>query len=138
MKKLLILLIFTVLTIAEVYSQQWVLAGNVNQPGLTPSISISGSNVVWIAGGSGSPKVFKTTNGGVNWTVVQTTGITQELTCVMAFDANTAMVGEGSVNGGARLFKTTNGGANWSVVITTPNNGGFFNGIQFEKQLNNI
>ncbi|HJY63531.1 MAG TPA: T9SS type A sorting domain-containing protein [Ignavibacteria bacterium] len=140
MKKTLFLLLFLTFFIAvNLYSQPlWLLTGNVNQPGLIPSISMCNSNVGWIVGGTGSPKIFKTTNGGVNWTTISTTGITQELYCVAGFDENVAFVGEGVVNGNARLFKTTNGGANWTVVLTTSGNGGFFNGIQFTRANNNL
>ncbi|HEY3250300.1 MAG TPA: T9SS type A sorting domain-containing protein [Ignavibacteria bacterium] len=130
----LLLLLFSV----NLYSQEWVLAGNVTQPGLTPSVSVGSPNVIWIAGGTGTPKIFRSTNGGVNWEVVSTTGITQELTCVAGFDGQMAIVGEGIVNGNARLFKTANGGANWVVVAQTGNNRGFFNGLAFTKDNGNL
>ena len=55
---------------------QWTPAGSVATPGFWPRISVVDSNVVWIAGGSGTtPKVWRTTDGGNNWKVINTTGI---------------------------------------------------------------
>lgn len=113
---------------------QWVSAGNVGQPGATPSISICNGNIAWIAGGTTTPKIFRTTNGGLNWTAISATGISYELSCMAGIDAQTAFVGESVVNGEAKLFKTTNGGANWNALIQTNINGGFFNGLFFTKQ----
>ena len=119
-------------------SQQWFLVSPVNQPGLTPSISVSSMNQAWIVGGSGTPNVFKTDNGGYNWSVIQTAGISVELTCVAGFTGQYAFVGEGILSGNAKLLKTTNGGTNWVVVFETPNNRGFFNGLAFTKANGNL
>lgn len=122
-----------------VISQQWYIVGSVTQPGLTPSISVANINTAWISGGSGNTaKIFKSENGGYNWTSVQTGGISVELNCIAAFTGQYAFVGEGLLSGEAKLLKTTNGGVNWSVVFATPVNRGYFNGLAFTKANGNL
>jgi len=124
---------------SEINAQSWVNAGFVNQPGVRPSISVCGVNDVWIADGSpNNPKIFKTTNGGINWTAVPVTGISQELFCIYALNPGTVFVGEGIYSGNAKLFKTTNGGLNWNVILTTSSNGGHFTGLAFTKYNDNL
>lgn len=138
MKFFTILLLFLALTL-NVYSQSWVLAGSVPSPGTRPSISVSGTNTAWIADGSlNAPKVFRTTNGGVNWTTIPVGGITNELYCIYAINDNLAFVGEGYVSGNAGLFKTTNAGLNWNTILTTGNNNGSFSGLAFTKLNGNL
>lgn len=121
------------------YAQSWLPAGTVTNPGIRPSISVCGENIAWIAdGGTTTPKIFRTTDGGANWITVPTGGIVNEIYCVYAFTGNIAYVGEGVVSGGANLLKTTNAGANWQVVMTTENNRGYFNGLAFTKANGNI
>jgi photosystem II stability/assembly factor-like uncharacterized protein len=138
MNKYLIFTIFLAFTIS-VFSQNWLPAGSVTNPGLRPSISVSSNNIAWIAdGGPTTPKIFRTTNGGTTWDVIPTTGITNEIYCLWGMDAMTAFVGEGVVNGNAKLLKTTNGGANWSVILTTGGNNGHFTGLIFTKGNGNL
>lgn len=125
------------LSLTDGYSQ-WTLAGQVASAGTFPSISVVDQNTVWVAGGiAPNPTVARTTNGGTNWTVIPTTGITLELYCIWAVDANTAFVGDGGASGGlggnARFYKTTNAGQNWTLIASTGGTGGFFNGIVFSK-----
>jgi len=117
---------------------QWTTAGSVTGVGTFPSISVVDQNTVWIAGGpSGVPIVFRTTNGGTNWTSIPTTGISLDLFCVWGVDANTAYVGDGGAAGGAggnaSFYKTTNAGTTWTIVGSTGGTGGFFNAITFSK-----
>jgi photosystem II stability/assembly factor-like uncharacterized protein len=120
------------------HSQNWVPAGTVTNPGIRPSISVSGPNTAWIAdGGTTTPKIFKTTNGGLNWLTVPVAGITNEIFCIWAISADAAFVGEGVVNGGAKLLRTTNGGTNWTVILTTGNSNGHFTGLAFTKGIGN-
>ena len=61
------------------YAQQWVLAGTVTNPGLTPSVSVYDNNVVWIAGGTdNNPKIYQTSNGGAVWNAITTNGTTNQ------------------------------------------------------------
>lgn len=116
------------------FSQQWNNAGVVTSPGITPSISVSSPSSAWIADGSGTtPKIFRTTNGGVNWEQIPVGGIGHELYCVWSINDYTAFVGEGVVSGNANLYKTTNAGVNWISVMQTGNNRGYFNGLAFTK-----
>jgi photosystem II stability/assembly factor-like uncharacterized protein len=138
MKKLIIILT-AVINISAIYAQSWVSAGMVTDPGVRPSISICSPNIAWVAdGGTTTPKIFRTTNGGLNWTVIPTTGITNEIFCVWAMTENTAFVGEGVVNGSAKLLKTTNAGVNWVTILTTDANGGHFTGLAFTKGNGNL
>ncbi len=117
-----------------IFSQQWVNAGFVSNPGLVPSISVSSPVSAWIADGSGNtPKVFRTTNAGLTWLQVPVGGISNELYCVWSINDNAAFVGEGVVSGNANLYKTTNAGLNWVSVMQTGNNRGYFNGLAFTK-----
>ncbi|MBN1633209.1 MAG: T9SS type A sorting domain-containing protein [Ignavibacteria bacterium] len=140
MKK--IYLVFTVLMIINfasifsnnIYAQKWTLAGQIQSPGLEPSISVIDEYNVWIAGGTpDTPRVYKTTNGGMNWIELPTTGISKELYCIWAVNPTTVYVGEGILSGNAKLFKTTNGGDNWTVALTTNPNQGYFNSIVFSN-----
>jgi photosystem II stability/assembly factor-like uncharacterized protein len=57
-----------------------------------------------------SGKVFKSTNGGVNWFSAQT-GITSKLNSVYTFtDAIAIAVGDNGI-----IIKTTNGGNSWNI-----------------------
>ncbi len=123
----------------NIYSQNWLPAGSVTNPGSKPNISVSGTNTAWIADGSlNAPKIFRTTNGGATWTVIPVTGIANELYCIYGITDNLAFAGEGYVNGNASVYKTTNAGANWTPILTTSSNGGHFTGLAFTKLNNNI
>jgi photosystem II stability/assembly factor-like uncharacterized protein len=142
MTKIILILIFFTLSLTLPYtliSQTWQPAGVVTNPGLSPSIGVSGIISVWIAGGSSNaPKVFRSTNGGVNWQSVPTGSIAREIYCVYTLNDNLAFVGEGEVNGNASLYKTTNAGVNWAPILTTSGNGGHFTGLAFTKLNGNI
>ena len=119
------------------YSQKWVHAGSVPDPGIQPTISTIDGNTAWIAGGPpGIPKVYRTSDGGENWVDLPTGGITRELYCLWAINAYTAFVGVGNMTGYAGLYKTTNTGLNWSLVLETGQNMGYWNGIMFSKRNN--
>jgi photosystem II stability/assembly factor-like uncharacterized protein len=128
-------IILSVLTLKISYSQSpWVLAGSVPNPGASPNISVPAWDVAWIADGTANaPKIFRTTNGGLNWTVIPVTGISHEIYCIWGMTANLAFAGEGIVNGNANLFMTTNGGINWVSILQTGSNDGYFNGLAFTK-----
>lgn len=130
----IIILILTISLNFSVFAQNWVQVTSVTNPGVRPSISVPYPNIAWIAdGASNTPKIFRTTDGGLTWITIPTAGILREIYCIWGVNDNTAFAGEGEVNGGANLMKTTNGGANWSVIMTTGSNRGYFNGIVFTK-----
>ena len=106
--------------------------------GSYPSISSPNKNVIVIAGGNtNSPRVFRSTNGGLNFTNITGNITGAELYSVCALNADTIFVGNGGspggVGGNARIYMTTNGGVNWSIAIQTGGNSGFISGISFSK-----
>ena len=92
------------------------------------SVSAVDSNVVWASGDS--LKVLRTTNGGINWSVisVEQTGSRTIFPVynIFAIDANNAIC-TGSSNTYTSVYKTTNGGVNWSTVFNQI--GGFIDNI---------
>jgi photosystem II stability/assembly factor-like uncharacterized protein len=71
----------------------------------------------WVVGGDFSvERIFKTTNGGLNWTA-QTSGTANKLFSVYFIDANTGW----SVGGPSapKIIKTTNGGTSWFLQFTS-------------------
>jgi len=143
-KKLQFATIVTLLVLlTSSYSfSQWTLAGAVSGAGTFPSISVVDQNNVWVAGGTSTPSIFRTTNAGANWIAVPTTGVPLDVFCVWAVDANTAYVGNGGAAGGAggnaSFYKTTDAGTTWSTVASTGGSAGFFNGIVFSKSSPNF
>lgn len=125
------------LFISQSSYSQWTIAGSVSGVGTFPSISVVDQNNVWVAGGTNTPAIFRTTNGGTNWLTVPTTGVPLDVFCVWAVDANTAYVGNGGAAGGAggnaSFYKTTDAGTTWTTVASTGGSAGFFNGIVFSK-----
>ena len=101
-------------------------------------ICVVDSNVVWVAGGTGtSPKVYRTVNGGLNWVSLPTTGLPYFLSAVAAKDSLTAFVadigGPNFTGGNAKLFKTTNAGLTWILIDSSGGTAGWYNDIQFSK-----
>lgn len=129
------ILLLSIVFAAESYSQAWVPAGWVPTPGMQPTISVNNWDIAWIAGGPpDTPKVFRTSNGGLNWIQLPLNGITKEIYCLWAISPNTAFVGEGNTTGMAGLYKTTDIGATWNLILQTAPNMGFWNGIMFSKR----
>jgi len=119
---------------------QWTQIGG-PLTGLTsgaPRISVVVSNVVWVAGGVGtSPKVYRTVDGGLNWSSLPTTGLPYFLLAIAAKDSETAFVADvdgPNFNGGnAKFFKTTNAGLTWILIDSSGGTLGFYDDIQFSK-----
>lgn len=128
--------ILLLISAGNTYSQ-WTLAGAVTSAGTFPSVSVVNQNLVWVAGGTNTPTIWRTTNGGTNWTSIPTNGMTLDVFCVWAIDENTAYVGNGGAAGGAggnaTFYKTTNAGVNWTSAGSTGGSAGFINGIVFSK-----
>lgn len=119
---------------------QWIQVSGVPgaELGSYPSISSPNKNVVVVAGGNtNSPRVFRSTNGGLNFTNITGNITGAELYSVCALNADTIFAGNGGspggVGGNARVYMTTNGGVNWSIAIQTGGNSGFISGISFSK-----
>lgn len=120
---------------------QWTYVGGVTAPGSNPCISVINPSLVFVAGGPYSPTptptVYKSTNGGVIFSNVSTTGITLELYALWAVDENTIYVGDGGAaqgaGGNAKVYLTTNGGTSWTNPMSTGGTAGFINGICFSR-----
>ncbi|MEO8514185.1 MAG: T9SS type A sorting domain-containing protein [Ignavibacteria bacterium] len=133
--KLLVLAV-AFLFAANTYSQWTYCNGSVNMTGLGtfPFISVVDANTVWVAGGTGGvPKVFRTVNGGTNFTNASGTLTGPEFYAIWAIDATTCLVGDGGAVGGAggnaKIWRTSDAGVTWTTVLTTGGTVGFFNGI---------
>jgi hypothetical protein len=117
---------------ANTYSQWTYCNGSAGMTGLgtNPGIyCLDGNTAIVVGGVTGAPKVYKTTNGGVNF-VNATGNLTGgEIYAGCVIDANTFIVGDGPASGTANLKRTSDGGTTWTVVLTTGGAGGFFNGI---------
>jgi hypothetical protein len=131
-------LIFILFTSSNLFSQ-WTFVGGIVGAGTYPSISVSGTNTVFVFGGpNGQPRVFLSTNGGANFTTLGSTGLgSLELYCGWGTNANLIFAGNGGGVGGtggnASYYKTTNGGTTWTTIGSTGGTAAFFNGIVFSK-----
>ncbi len=117
---------------ANVFSQWTYCPGSTNMTGLGSNPGIycfDGSLAIVVGGIAGAPKVYRTTNGGANFTNVtgNITGAEMYAGCIV--NATTYIVGDGPASGTARLWRTSDGGTTWTNVLTTGGAGGFFNGI---------
>ncbi len=115
---------------ANTFSQWTYCLGSANMSGLgvNPGIyCLDGSNAIVVGGVTGAPRVYKTTNGGVNFVNITSNITGPELYAGCMIDANILMVGDGA--GNAKLWRSIDGGTTWTTVLTTGGSGGFFNGI---------
>lgn len=139
LKKMAVLMLFFILLFSyETTYSQWAQINNLNNLGTYPSVSvIDVNNYVIVGGSSGTPRIYRTTNGGINFSALSTSGISLELYCVWARSSTNIFVGDGGASGGsggnAHLYRTTNGGNSWTVVLSTGGTGGFFNGVVFSR-----
>ncbi len=137
MKSYILFLIFMFFMLSLSSFSQWTYCpGSVNMTGLglSPVISNSDQNTAWVAGGTASaPKVYRTTNGGMNFLNATGTLTGPEFYSVWAINVFTCLVGDGGAVGGtggnAKIWRTSDGGITWNVVLTTGGTAGFFNGI---------
>ena len=118
---------------------QWTWVGSIAQPISYPSISVCAPDVAWIATGTTNQgKIWRTTNGGVNWTLLNAPS-GPEPYCIWAIDANTAFIGDGGAGGGAggnaKVYRTTDGGTTWTNLLSTGGSAGFINGIVFSRTM---
>jgi len=116
-------------------SQSWVQVGTISNPGNQPNISVVNSKDVWVADGEPDiPKIFRSSNAGVNWSMIPAPQGAKEIYALWAISRDGAFVGEGIVTGNARLFYTPDAGATWQVVAQSNPNQGYFNGIVFSRK----
>lgn len=87
-------------------------------------VTYDSSNVIYVGDGvtgSGQAKIFKTTNGGVNWTDMYTvTSSETPSLCNSVFDRSLIYSTEW---GGSGFYKSTNFGLNWSLAGATGGSG---------------
>jgi hypothetical protein len=128
---------FSTLFTGIIFSQ-WVQVSQVGAIGEYATISVADCNTIVIAGGtSSSAIVYRSTNGGLNFSNITTPEIMWQLFCCWAVNKDTIFVGDGGsangTGGNARVYKTFNGGVNWTTALTTGGNSGFISGIVFER-----
>ncbi|MDQ3021508.1 MAG: T9SS type A sorting domain-containing protein [Bacteroidota bacterium] len=129
-----LLLIITFLISTNISYSQWIIAGDLTGIGGRPTVSVVDQNTAFVTGGSGSNFTYKTTNGGTNWTQLNT-GSFNLFWCIWAKDASTVFAGA-TGNGNPdtiKLYKTTNGGNNWTVVESNYAEVPTFTGIKFSN-----
>lgn len=133
----LLVLGFMMIFASTIFAQWVYIPPGIPAPVNYPSISVCAPNTAWVATGTSNlGRVWRTTDGGVNWTQL-TAPSGPEPYCIWAIDVNTAFIGDGGAGGGlggnAKVFKTTNGGTTWTMVLSTGGSGGFINGIVFSR-----
>lgn len=87
------------------------------------SIFALNANTCWIGTDEGT--IFRTTNGGTNWTqVVLPPPTTTYINAIHFFDTQRGFVlGDPNATGDWRYYITTNGGNNWTFMNTIPSGG---------------
>ena len=130
-------LFFYLVFFCSISFSQWSQVGQLPNLGFA-RISVVDSNVIWATGDfTATPVLYRSVDGGVNWTSIPTQGLPFFLTCLAAKDSLTAFVADvGSNNyagGNAKLFKTIDAGQNWILIDSTGGTLGFFDDIVFSK-----
>jgi photosystem II stability/assembly factor-like uncharacterized protein len=137
------IIVFTFFIINLTFSQ-WQNIGSVSGLGNWPSIFTLDQSTIFIVGGVTGPVIWRSTNGGINFTQLPTNGLPSSssnrfLSCVWATDVNTIYAGDGATTGNglvknAKVYKTTNGGTNWTTILNSGTNiYGFINGVVFSR-----
>ena len=80
------------------------------------TLAIDPATPTTLYAGTNSDGMFKSTNGGGNWSAVNT-GLTATGVHTLAIDPTTPTTLYAGTYGGG-VFKSTNGGGNWSAVNT--------------------
>ncbi len=111
------------------YSQWLQLNTNTNTSFYT--IKFFNANTGIVAGQDTVGKILRTTNGGLNWSIVYRTASTEKFTCNFFIDSQTGWMG--TYNGS--VYRTTNAGVNW-IVASLSAGGGKINSISFIDPLN--
>jgi len=115
-----LIFVFLLILTASI-SSQWTVQTTIT--GTLYSISAVNNDVAWACGPTAN--IVRTTNGGQNWSAINTVPVNVPLYNIFAIDANSALVtGTGDFS---YVWKTTNGGVNWVQVLSQEF--GFLNGI---------
>jgi phosphodiesterase/alkaline phosphatase D-like protein len=97
------------------------------QPGAAlRALSFKGSTGIAVGGDS---KIYRSTNGGANWTPVSAPVADRQFNGVAFINASTGYIIGGIRDSVRTILKTTDGGQNWSIVEDT--DGGGLNDITF-------
>jgi photosystem II stability/assembly factor-like uncharacterized protein len=107
----------------------WEWLGPANIGGRIRAIAINpnSTNTIFVGGVSGG--IWRSTNGGTSWSVINDFLPSLAITCIVYDPTNTnimyASTGEGVGNfdalPGAGIFKSTNGGTTWTQLASTDN-----------------
>ena len=132
MKKLIPILIFLFVSNVALSQSGWIVyPTGVN--GILSDICFINENTGWVVGDTTA--VFKTTNGGLNWTKQNILYITDiELNSVKFINENTGFAAGGHHSGFyeffySYIFKTTNGGIDWNTLYSSGGNSWYFDEI---------
>jgi len=119
------------LAFTNIAYSQWTIVGELT--GLSanrPQVSVVDGNTAFVTGGSGINATYKTTNGGTNWTQLNT-GTFTTFWAIWAKDANTVFAGDAYNGSTLHFYKTSNGGINWAVIDSITGGNAGFRGIRF-------
>lgn len=121
MKKIILTAVLICLFAAKADSQ-WTVVSQIPGNPFINVVSVVNAGVIWVCCDTG--KVYRTTNGGVNW-VARNAGLgTSNLYGISALDTSNCWIGDALGN----IYHTTNGGLNWTLQLAIP--GSFTNGIK--------
>jgi photosystem II stability/assembly factor-like uncharacterized protein len=105
-----ICLMFLSLSTIDVFTQWQQLTTNTNTSFY--AVKFFNQNTGIIAGQDTVGKIFRTVNGGINWTLVYRTGGNEMFECLFFVNDQTGWAGTYS----SYVYKTTNGGINWFIA----------------------
>lgn len=130
MKKFLTLLVLTLMLSDVGFSQtyQWTFVSTFPSPNpQANSMCAVDNNVLWVACATsgGATRVYRSINGGVNWSLRNTGLPAVNAYGIFALDSLNCWFG----TDGASIYHTTNGGASWTNQLTV--SGSFSDGIAF-------
>lgn len=134
MKRLLthirwVLLLIVVFTTAS-WSQTWITQTPTGSSTALFSVKAVSATVVWACGSAGT--VWRTTNGGSNWSRVPIPATTLNCYSIDAISANIAWVVAVNPTGNtSQLYKTTDGGLTWTSKVSSTTSGTFYNAVRF-------
>lgn len=123
MKKLF-LLVFALLLLNPIIVSQWETY-NVAPSGRFFDVSVITPQIIWASGDSA--KVYRSTNGGLNWQNLSSIPLIYPGLQITAVNQNHAWL-----NLGTKIYHTTNGGVLWSEQFYSPVT--FINKIHFFNQ----
>ncbi len=119
MKKLILLL--SIIFASDIQAQ-WTVLSQIQGGPQVNSISVVNQNVMWVCCDAGT--VFRSVNGGVNWTLKNTGLPAVNYQCTSAMDSLNCWVGDVTGN----IYRTSDGGTSWTLQLSQSNS--FSDGIK--------